>query len=458
MAVGVLHFSVIGLNGIHADTLDRELIDDESNILVNLPINLVQNANDSPQTAEDYYERAYIYRKSRQPEEALADLEQAIKLDPKSAKTYYYERALNYYELGQTGRASFDDLTDKALEDLEQVIKLDSQYAEAYCERGRIYYKLRETNKALENFDTCNELKPDALHHGYRWMRGNLYRDIGENEKAIAEYSKSIELEPNFFEAFETRASIYHDIGENEKAIADYTQVIETNQNPSSSHYDRGVLYQELGEIEKAIGDFDKVISIETSFFQPYSESGQIDRTTIERAIEDFGSNTDPSKFNPHFYEAYLNRGVIYSKLGETERALADYEQAISINPEFAEAYVERGKFYCELGNIDRSKQDWSLASDLFEQQENTPMYQEVKQLSNDSCPKSLENYPTDVVQNITNKPLKSAFAYVQRGNNYLQSGELEKALADFDEAIALRNDYADAYYYRGNVYMNLSH
>ena len=197
LVVGMLHFPFIWLNSIHADTLDRELINDESNISIDLPINLVQNVNNNPQTAEDYYERAYFYRKSRQHEEALADLEQAIELDPESAKTYYYERALNYYELGQTGRASFDDLTNKALEDLEQVIKLDSQYAEAYCEKGRIYYKLRETNKALENFNTCNELKPDVLRYGDRWMRGNLYRDVGENEKAIADYTKIIENDQN---------------------------------------------------------------------------------------------------------------------------------------------------------------------------------------------------------------------------------------------------------------------
>jgi tetratricopeptide (TPR) repeat protein len=43
--------------------------------------------------------------------------------------------------------------------------------------------------------------------------------------------------------------------------------------------------------------------------------------------------------------------------------------------------------------------------------------------------------------------------AYVNRGLAYQQSGDLEKALADYDKAIELYPKFAFAYYSRGKVY-----
>lgn len=59
-----------------------------------------------------------------------------------------------------------------------------------------------------------------------------------------------------------------------------------------------------------------------------------------ERQVELFSESL---ALNPRDGIVYLNRGIAYDALGDMERALADFEQAIRLCPKRAEAYNNRG-------------------------------------------------------------------------------------------------------------------
>jgi tetratricopeptide (TPR) repeat protein len=48
---------------------------------------------------------------------------------------------------------------------------------------------------------------------------------------------------------------------------------------------------------------------------------------------------------------------------------------------------------------------------------------------------------------------LNRAYAYIARGNAYYGKDEFDRAIADYDEALRLKPDYADAFHNRGNAY-----
>jgi len=57
----------------------------------------------------------------------------------------------------------------------------------------------------------------------------------------------------------------------------------------------------------------------------------------------------------------------------------------------------------------------------------------------------------------MTKKPNKEcAETYYNRGLAHSKKGELELAIADYTKAIALKPDYADAYYRRSKVWLHL--
>jgi tetratricopeptide (TPR) repeat protein len=111
---------------------------------------------------------------------------------------------------------------------------------------------------------------------------------------------------------------------------------------------------------------------------------------------------------------AYDNRGIHYSRKGEYDRAIPDFDEAIRLDPKFAQAYNNRGIAYNNKGSYDHAIADFDEAIRL--------------------------------------NP-KFTLAYYNRGLSYGRKGELNRAIADLDEAIRLNPKYSAAYNSRGFVY-----
>jgi tetratricopeptide (TPR) repeat protein len=59
---------------------------------------------------------------------------------------------------------------------------------------------------------------------------------------------------------------------------------------------------------------------------------------------------------------AYSNRGDAYLAKGDTDRAIAEYIEAIRLDPKFAHAYTHRSEAYQAKGDRDRAIADHNEA------------------------------------------------------------------------------------------------
>ncbi len=64
------------------------------------------------------------------------------------------------------------------------------------------------------------------------------------------------------------------------------------------------------------------------------------EQTRYDKAIEEYD---EAISLNPADADMYNNRGIAYYKLDQFEKAMRDYDEAIRINPEHALAYYNRG-------------------------------------------------------------------------------------------------------------------
>jgi len=64
-------------------------------------------------------------------------------------------------------------------------------------------------------------------------------------------------------------------------------------------------------------------------------------------------------RLDPLNVDAYYNRGIAYSRLGQYEQAIEDYDKAIRLDPQYVGIYWDRGIAYSRLGQYERAIDDY---------------------------------------------------------------------------------------------------
>jgi tetratricopeptide (TPR) repeat protein len=156
-----------------------------------------QAPEDTDQQVQEDAERGETYRLAKRYEEALADLDRAIELNPDYAGAIA-QRGLSYRDMGRY---------EEALADLDRAIELNPDYAWAIAQRGQTYRLAKRYEEALADFNRAIELNPNL-----DWaiaQRGVTYRLAKRYEEALADFNRAIELNPNLDWAIAQRGVTY---------------------------------------------------------------------------------------------------------------------------------------------------------------------------------------------------------------------------------------------------------
>jgi tetratricopeptide (TPR) repeat protein len=153
-------------------------------------------------------------------------------------------------------------------------------------------------------------------------------------------------------------------------------------------------------------------------------------------------------RLNPKAVDIYISRGLAYHRQGDTNAAIENYNQAIELEPKAARAYSNRSHVYYDRGEYQKAFEDANKAL------AHNPNLAEAR--VNLANAKSKLNKVDEALQDYTlaiqlNPPDKTLLAgtYTNRGN--VRMGvDANAAIADYNKAIQLKADYADAYYNRG--------
>jgi tetratricopeptide (TPR) repeat protein len=178
-----------------------------------------------------------------------------------------------------------------------------------------------------------------------------------------------------------------------------------------------------------------------------YSDMGNDDR-----AIEDFDQAL---RMVPGLAPAFLNRGNAYAHMGDTARALKDYDQAIRLDPNYARAYYNRGAVYDDKGDRVRAIKDYSQAIRLKPDYINALNNRGLAYHAQGDYDRAIKDF-SEIIRIKPDEALafnNRAADFSNRGSATGNKADYDSAVADLNEAIRLQPDYAEAFTNRGIVY-----
>ena len=233
-----------------------------------------------------YFNRGLIYKLRSQYTQALAELNEAQKLNPKDGNIYI--------ELGRVkiGQGQYND----AEVDLTHAIELMPQSGSGYFYRGlakpsAIYARQADCSggsrnpggiiggscslpldfdDALNDFKTAISRDPDNTE--YHFQVGRLLAAAKNRDGAILAYSNAIKADPSSSNSFLNRANLYNDIGQYKLAMSDYDEAIRLDARNKFAWGSRANLFYRLGDKQRAISEFRAALNIDPNY--AYAKDG----------------------------------------------------------------------------------------------------------------------------------------------------------------------------------------
>ena len=172
--------------------------------------------------SEKHYEAGVELFDQGRFEDAVAEFDEAIRLDPGHAEAFS-SRGLAQGSLGNLSRA---------VQDYTEAIRLDAQSVVAYNNRGIAFRALGQSRRAIEDFETAIQLNS---HFAVGYLnRGDTHIALGNIPSAFEDYSEAIRLDSQFGLAYAGRAIAQTILGRDEEATKDFDRALELGHDPDA--------------------------------------------------------------------------------------------------------------------------------------------------------------------------------------------------------------------------------
>lgn len=439
--------------------------------------------------AEGYIRRGRIHADRKRYDLAVADMSKAIEIDPQSTIAYF-TRGMMYYE-----RYFFND----AMKDFNKILEIDPNNALTLYNRSLLFAQIGNFGSALKDMDKVLEINPDNVLAHYN--RATYYINLNRLQDALNEFTRAIEIFPDFAKAYMSRSSVNLMLGRQAASKSDY-QIAERK---IAAYKAKGSKVRSLFEED---GEFSSLLTLDSDFSkkdfnEELLQNRDVDahlkplyccRLTLEReehlAFSNDYENFQTQKFlgtipvstaisNHKRDEAAdmekVDRKLDEAQLSESEqnfvRGLAEVQSKnfnkamiyfdLAIKQADDDARKDKMKrFFKGFYLLNRGVLKAEMAEFLSDMGNNV---QTLKmddkgitraRLSDHAGENEGVNYD-DAIADMT-EALKSIpglpFAYYDLGNLFCMQSKYVEAIENYDKALKIHPEMADAYFNRGLV------
>ena len=370
-----------------------------------------------------------------------------------------------------------EDRLNDALAACELATRLET-LPEAFAVKAEVYHKLCNFSESFEDYSRAIEFSHDGIQKAeYLYRRGAALYELENFDDAHSDFKKSSQLRPNHagcwiwkaaagarlekwhsaitalktaIDVHPSRSDAYHKLGRPVavKVIKHFDRLEKQSPKTPKLHYYRALAHQFLEDHEKAVHDFsvarrrdssDLNVLVARAQSLAELEDHELARADLKKVIQK----------DPNHHAARYVRANSLMVLGMVSEALADLNKAIEVEPNCAKYHILLGQLYLQTGH----KKKATRAFDTAIVQEPTDAHTYHQRANVFLSMKRYRRAIRDFSHAIELEPV--SLMLEQRGQAYLQNGQPELALEDFEAALALNPMAVKAYRGRATVLVN---
>lgn len=285
----------------------------------------------APQLATAFHNLGIVYFLEHRFHDSAASLEKALQLSPKLPGTHSM-LGLAYYQLSQP---------EKAAAAFQAELRLNPSDTSAllYLGRAKIQSRdYRDAAKTLEKLAAVKPSDPDVLYS----------LSLAYLQLMLDNVNRLGEVAPRSYQAWLLLAQDEEAHGNDDAAVTNYREALRANPNAAGIHYALGSVLGRTGKFDEAAAEFNKELqSAPNDYFSLWKlgevtlrSSPQAALPSLERAVS----------LAPDLAQARLAYGRALARLGETAKAVEQFQRVVKLAPDEDSVHYHLWRAYRLMG------------------------------------------------------------------------------------------------------------
>jgi tetratricopeptide (TPR) repeat protein len=314
-------------------------------------------------------------------------------------------------------------------------------------EQGNLLLADKNWEAAIVAFDAALAIKPDdALT---LLNKGHALNELGRYEEAIVACDAALAIKPDNANVLNKKSYALNELGHHEEAISACDAALAIKPNDAFILVNKSYALNKLDRHEEAVSACEAALSSRPNdVFALINKSSSLN--ALKRYEEAIAACDAALAIKPDYAFALNNKGLALSELERYEEASTAYDAALTINPSYDMALNNKGHLFYKLGNYEAAVAYCNKALEI------NPNHQLAKRNLKLALA-ALEptfRYEQSAIRLLN----EECAALTSEGVRLHRQCHFEEAISYFDQALAKKADYYDAFHHKGVALAAMGH
>ncbi len=316
---------VVGITSIYSCSCNPDKSSSQDSLIIpylNDPIikSITDKISKDRNNPDLYFERSQEFFRMQKTLPAFKDIERAIELDPKNKSYYFFKADLLLADGYATG----------AKDALVKILSFDPSDRIAITKLAKVYLYMKDHQSSLMQVKKLVDI--DKSNFEPYFIAGLNYKEMKDTAKAIEQFKTVLQFKPDFYDAY-MQLGLLSSSQKSPLATQYFDNAIRIDSTIPESYYAKAKYYQDRNKLKEAKDTYRKLINISPQNANAFFNMGfiYITEDSIQKAKKFFDYAI---KVNPIYADAYYYRGLCESELGEIDYAKSDLTQCLALDPD----------------------------------------------------------------------------------------------------------------------------